>query len=105
MGWVDAGPAELQPREELRSIRHGDRYVAAAFVDGAWFAFADACTHHECPLADGVLESVTIECTCHGSIFDVRTGAVMRGPATEPIPVYPAEVRAGRVWMQVLAER
>ena len=30
-------------------------------------------------------------CQCHGSRFDITTGAVVDGPATEPLNVY--EVR------------
>jgi 3-phenylpropionate/trans-cinnamate dioxygenase ferredoxin component len=30
-------------------------------------------------------------CQCHGSRFDIRTGAVINGPATEVVNVY--EVR------------
>jgi 3-phenylpropionate/trans-cinnamate dioxygenase ferredoxin component len=28
-------------------------------------------------------------CQCHGSRFDITTGAVIDGPATEPLNVYP----------------
>ncbi len=27
-------------------------------------------------------------CQCHGSRFDIATGAVLNGPATEPLNVY-----------------
>jgi 3-phenylpropionate/trans-cinnamate dioxygenase ferredoxin component len=102
--WVDVGREQPEPGEEVRSIRHDERYLAVASVDGTWYGFADVCTHDECPLADGILRASSIECGCHGSVFDVRTGAVMRGPANEPIAVYPTEVRAGRVWIQVSVE-
>jgi 3-phenylpropionate/trans-cinnamate dioxygenase ferredoxin component len=29
----------------------------------------------------------TIMCQCHGSRFDISTGAVINGPATEPLSV------------------
>jgi Rieske Fe-S protein len=40
------------------------------------------CTHAGCQVeyADGALH-----CPCHGSVFDSRTGAVRRGPATRPL--------------------
>jgi 3-phenylpropionate/trans-cinnamate dioxygenase ferredoxin component len=96
-GWADAGPAEPSEDGDIRRLRIGDTDAVLAHVDGRWLAFDDECTHHGCPLHDGVLEGATIECECHGSIFDLRTGAAIRGPATEPIRTYPAEIRGGRV--------
>jgi len=94
---IDVGPAEPSEDGEIRESRMEKTDIALASVDGRWLAFDDECTHHGCPLHDGVLEGATIECECHGSIFDLRTGAVLRGPATEPIRTYPAEIRDGRV--------
>ena len=94
---IDVGPAEPSEDGEIRESRMEKTDIALASVDGRWLAFDDECTHHGCPLHDGVLEGATIECECHGSIFDLRTGAVLRGPATEPIRVHPAEIRDGRV--------
>lgn len=51
------------------------------------------CTHAGCSLAfDGEVTGETITCGCHGSEFDLRTGAVVSPPADRPLPVY--EVRA-----------
>jgi 3-phenylpropionate/trans-cinnamate dioxygenase ferredoxin subunit len=94
---VDAGPAEPAPSEEVRAVVAGETYVALVRLGDAWLAFADACTHHDCPLSEGFVDGATIECACHGSVFDVRTGAVVRGPATEPIRVYRVSERDGRL--------
>jgi nitrite reductase/ring-hydroxylating ferredoxin subunit len=59
--------------------------VAVANVDGALFAFDDACTHAFCSLAEGELAGTTVTCLCHFSQFDVRTGDVLNGPADEPV--------------------
>jgi 3-phenylpropionate/trans-cinnamate dioxygenase ferredoxin component len=39
-------------------------------------------------------------CQCHGSEFDVTTGAVLRGPATRPLNVYEVRTTDGslRIW-------
>lgn len=65
----------------------GDRKVAVANVDGTLHAFDDTCTHRGCSLADGTLDGTIVTCPCHGSQFDVTTGAVVRGPAAEPVAV------------------
>ena len=37
----------------------------------------------------------TVQCPLHGSMFDLAEGRVLRGPATEPVPVYDARVTEG----------
>jgi 3-phenylpropionate/trans-cinnamate dioxygenase ferredoxin component len=49
------------------------------------YAFDDTCTHTGCSLAMGKLEGTTVTCACHGSQFDVTSGAVLRGPARRPL--------------------
>jgi nitrite reductase/ring-hydroxylating ferredoxin subunit len=64
--------------------------VSVARVGGRLYAFDDLCTcaPEPCPLSGGLLTGTTILCQCHGSRFDVTNGAVIQGPATEPLRVY-----------------
>jgi nitrite reductase/ring-hydroxylating ferredoxin subunit len=64
--------------------------IAIARVDGRLHAFDDLCTcaDEACPLSGGLLTGTTLMCQCHGSRFDVTTGAVVNGPATEPLSLY-----------------
>ena len=51
---------------------------------GEFHAFSAVCTHKQCivaTVADG-----DIGCPCHGSRFSVTDGAVVKGPATQPLP-------------------
>jgi 3-phenylpropionate/trans-cinnamate dioxygenase ferredoxin subunit len=67
--------------------------VVIAAVEGEWFAVADACTHAGCPFSEEAdLEDGVIICNCHGSEFELRTGAVIRGPAERPVRTYPLRV-------------
>jgi 3-phenylpropionate/trans-cinnamate dioxygenase ferredoxin subunit len=59
--------------------------VNVASADGHLYAFNDTCTHQACSLANGQLEGTTVTCACHGSQFDVTSGAVLRGPAERPV--------------------
>jgi nitrite reductase/ring-hydroxylating ferredoxin subunit len=76
---------------EMTAVPVEDRMVAIANVGGNLHAFDDVCTHQQCSLAEGDLEGLVIECPCHGSQFDITSGEVVNGPATEPIDVF--EVR------------
>lgn len=59
-------------------------------------AFSAVCTHQGCKV-DRV-SAQTIDCPCHASTFDTRTGKVISGPATRPLPSIPVVVRAGGIY-------
>lgn len=62
---------------------------AAVFnVAGSFWATQDKCTHRGGPLNEGTLDGSTVTCPWHGTQYDVCTGAVLRGPATEPVKTY-----------------
>jgi 3-phenylpropionate/trans-cinnamate dioxygenase ferredoxin component len=61
-------------------------------VAGSFCATQAKCTHRGGPLSEGKLDGSTVTCPWHGSQFNVCTGAVLRGPATEPIKTYRAIV-------------
>jgi 3-phenylpropionate/trans-cinnamate dioxygenase ferredoxin component len=81
----------------MRAFDVGGIKVAVANVDGAFYAFGDTCTHMGCSLAGGDLEETTVICPCHGSEFDVTSGAVLRGPAREPVETYETRVEDGNL--------
>lgn len=81
---VDPGAT---PMGGLALVVSGDRKIAVANVGGELRGFDDTCTHRGCSLAQGTLEGTVVTCPCHGSQFDVTSGAVVRGPATEPVAV------------------
>jgi nitrite reductase/ring-hydroxylating ferredoxin subunit len=49
--------------------------VNVANANGHLYAFDDSCTHMGCSLADGRLTGTVVTCACHGSQFDVTSGA------------------------------
>lgn len=77
---------------DMRAFEVGGRRVTVARVGGSFHAFDDTCTHRQCSLAEGDLDEATVTCACHGSQFDVTTGAVLNPPATEPVRSYPVRV-------------
>jgi 3-phenylpropionate/trans-cinnamate dioxygenase ferredoxin subunit len=69
-------------------------------VGGELYAVEDVCTHDGGPLDQGELENSTIECPRHGATFDVRTGAALTLPATEPLPTYRVRVEGDDVFIE-----
>lgn len=66
---------------------------------GALFAVKDHCPHAEFPLSEGsLLPNGELECCWHGARFDCRSGAVLRGPAEDPLVLYEIESRDGALY-------
>ena len=78
----------------------GGNRVAVANVGGTFHAFDDTCTHRQCSLAGGTLEGTTVTCPCHGSQFNVTTGAVIRPPAVQPVRSYRVQVEGDTLKIQ-----
>jgi nitrite reductase/ring-hydroxylating ferredoxin subunit len=90
------GLEELGDRELAAYDVNGNR-IAIAKVGDAFYAFGDTCTHLGCSLAEGQLEGTTVTCPCHGSEFNVTTGEVVHGPASEPVRSYPVQLAKGEL--------
>lgn len=98
---VEAHPAHNDLEKDVRLVRIGSSKdvvygqmrvydlngtnVNVASAIGNLYAFDDNCTHAGCSLAKGKLDGTTVTCACHGSQFDVTSGAVLRGPAKRPV--------------------
>ncbi len=74
--------------------------VAVVNLGGEFFAMNDICTHEQCSLSGGWVEEGKLTCPCHGSQFDVKTGAVDNPPATVPEKNYEVKVESGEIWIK-----
>jgi 3-phenylpropionate/trans-cinnamate dioxygenase ferredoxin subunit len=82
---IRIGMANDVVRGQMRVFDLDGTKVNVASTGGHLYAFDDTCTHTGCSLARGKLEGTTVTCACHGSQFDVTSGAVLRGPARRPV--------------------
>ena len=80
---------------DMRAFEVRGTRIAIANVGGTFYAFDGMCTHLQCSLAEGDLEETTVVCPCHGAEFDVTSGAVLQGPAREPVETYETRVEDG----------
>src|SRR5579871_2497859 len=94
---VSAGPAADIPEGGVTVVELDGIEVLVAKVDGVFFAVENECTHRGCMLSDGEVDGYEVLCPCHGATFDLRTGAVLGGPAPEPLRVYKTHVENGLV--------
>ena len=58
---------------------------------GEFHGFSAVCTHAGCTV--GSVSGGTINCPCHGSRFNISTGAVVNGPASSPLPAVNIKVQ------------
>ena len=82
---------------ELKLVEIEGEEIVLADVGGDVVAFSNVCPHAGCDLVDGEMDDDQIECVCHGSRFDVKTGEVINGPATENLPLYTVHVEGDDV--------
>jgi 3-phenylpropionate/trans-cinnamate dioxygenase ferredoxin subunit len=96
--FVTVGDASEVPEGEAKAFDVNGAEVAVARVEGSLYAFSDICTHRHCNLASGgELDGFELECGCHGSVFDIRTGQVDNPPATEPLETFQVREVDGQI--------
>jgi 3-phenylpropionate/trans-cinnamate dioxygenase ferredoxin subunit len=84
-------------RGRMRSCRIGERELVVCHTRDGVFALENVCTHAFARMSEGYLKGTRITCPLHGASFDVRSGAVLGGPATIPLTTYQTRVVDGVV--------
>lgn len=83
------GRNEIDPGQARRFDVAGLR-IALVRIGDEYFAVDDRCSHEDYSLADGEVwsDECEIECSKHGSTFDLRSGEPCSLPATKPVQVH-----------------
>ena len=97
------GPSDRLPENDVNPYYLEDlkRRVSVARVAGTLHAFDDLCPFDSVPLSAGLLTGTTLMCQCDGSQFDVTTGRVRRGPATQALVTYEVREQDGAIQVRV----
>jgi nitrite reductase/ring-hydroxylating ferredoxin subunit len=95
--FVKIGEAQSIAEGEMRVVDLGGTPVNITHAGESFYGFEDTCTHMGCSLARGELEGTVVTCGCHGSQFDVTSGAVLRGPAQRPVRPISLRVENGEL--------
>ena len=104
-GQFDLGPANALAPGSVRQVDVGDEvYALFRLDDGTLVCTEGLCTHGQAYLAEGVVLDCEVECPKHNGRFDLRTGEAVRYPATDPLALYPVEIRNGRVVSSLQSE-
>lgn len=83
----------------VKRVVIGNVEIAVVRIDDKVYAIGDRCSHANVSLSEGEVHCDTkeIECIKHGSAFSLETGIPSSLPATQPVPVYTADVVDGNV--------
>ncbi|MCU1379100.1 MAG: iron-sulfur protein [Acidimicrobiales bacterium] len=93
--WADADRAASADGVTV-VLLDGTEILVVAGADEA-HAVAARCAHLGGPLAEGEIEGGCVTCPWHGSRFRLADGALLRGPATAPLPAYDVDLDGDRV--------
>jgi nitrite reductase/ring-hydroxylating ferredoxin subunit len=95
--WVSVGAETDLAEGQTRCVEADGTAVMLARTGGELFALSNHCSHRGGPLHEGEMRAGTIKCPWHDSVFDLRDGALVHGPAAYPQPAWETRVRAGRI--------
>lgn len=80
----------------------GKQRVALYEIDDSVYATTDVCTHARCLLSqNGDVFDGQVECACHGSTFDIRTGENVNPPSSAPLKTYPVHIQGDDVFVDI----
>jgi nitrite reductase/ring-hydroxylating ferredoxin subunit len=98
---LSLGKAEDVAPGHMKVVDVEGQSLAIVNLSGKYYAFVDKCTHLGCPLSTGTIEDSIVTCICHYSQFDVTSGAVVEGPAKQPIDSYALAVVNGELQLAI----
>ena len=81
------GAAVPEEGHAVRVVVSGNP-VAVFRVGGTFYALDARGTHVGGPLDMGRIEGFHVTCPWHHSVFDLRDGSVVQGPAVRPVLAY-----------------
>jgi nitrite reductase/ring-hydroxylating ferredoxin subunit len=88
MGFVKVASKQEITEGKIKAVDVTGVSVLLANIAGEYYAIGNKCTHRGCKLSSGVFEDETVKCPCHKSVFNVKTGEVVHGPASKSEPKY-----------------
>ena len=101
MPLINAGTTADLKSNQMKAVNAGGKPILLANIKGTYYAIGNKCMHMDCTLTNGTLKGENVECPCPGSMYNVKTGAVVRGPELKPEPKYEEKTENGQIIMNV----
>lgn len=99
--WIQVARRDQLDEDETLAVDLDGREVCLYNVGGEILATDNRCTHGDADLSDGlILDGCLIECPLHEGTFDIRTGAAVGLPCTEPLRCHEVRVDADAIFLR-----
>lgn len=95
--WLAVLPAAKLREGETRRVDFEDKGILLHRHASTVYAIASVCSHFGGPLEEGRFENGCVQCPWHDSVFDLRDGHVVHGPATFPQQRFEVREQAGQI--------
>lgn len=86
---------------ELKVFDVNGESIILINLNGEFFAYKNQCSHMEFELDDAEIEGEILTCPWHGAQFNIRTGDVVRLPASEPLEKYEVKIENGKIFVKI----
>lgn len=100
--WTDVAPVTDVPEGELVLLHAKEVDVVVLREGDSIYAVSNTCTHVGGPLHKGERDGTCVTCPWHGSVFDLRDGRAIHGPATAPLDAFEGRVVDGQVQLRAV---
>ena len=101
MAFIKAAAKSEFPEGKGKKVVIGGKNIGVFNIDGKFYAIDHKCTHMGGPLSQSEVKDFCVTCPWHGSEFDIRTGALKKGPALRPVKSYPVKVEGEDVLVEI----
>lgn len=91
---------DIKPDQTKKFIIN-DTPILVINLNQSFYAIHDLCTHEDSSLSLGCLKGEYVDCTLHGSRFNVITGIPIDEPATEAVQTYPVSVIDNVIYIEI----
>lgn len=100
--FTDACDDEALEEGKMICAKVGDIPILLARYQGKVYAITNTCSHMGGPLSEGeLIEGGCVKCPWHGSVFSIKDGSVMEGPATHSQPAFETRLRKGKIQVRL----
>ena len=100
MSFVKVASKDELREGTMRGVVANGVPVLLVNLQGTFYAIGNICTHMACKLSNGSLTGEIVQCSCHGSRFEVKTGKVAGGPAFKPETTYEVRVEGDQIQLK-----